>query len=69
MDEPYRCSQYEILEAMSTYGGSFVRKLVQLYQLADAENQHKLATTFENYFRMYDELAALGAARRKEKDQ
>jgi hypothetical protein len=60
--ERFKNTHHEILEAMTVYGGGFVRQLAVLYRLADLDNQRKLATAFENYFRQYDELAT----RRKE---
>ena len=47
----------EILLAMSTYGGSFVRQLVVLYRLGDADNQRILWSAFTKYFQEYTELA------------
>jgi hypothetical protein len=48
----------EILLAMSTYGGSFVRQLVVLYRLGDADNQRILWSAFLHYFNEYRDLAA-----------
>ena len=45
--------EFKILEAMTTYGGSFVVALSHLYRLADPINERKLASTFEDYFRAY----------------
>lgn len=45
--------EFKILEAMTTYGGSFVVCLSQLYRLADPINERKLASTFEDYFIAY----------------
>lgn len=59
MNRQWRCSNYEILEAMIVYGGGFVRQLAVLYRLADRENRRKLADTFEEYFAKYDEMAAI----------
>jgi hypothetical protein len=59
MTNEYRCSNYEILEAMHRYGGGFVKQLAVLYRLADRDNQEKLASTFWHYFRQYDEMAAM----------
>ena len=55
MREPTR---EEILLAMSTYGGSFVRQLVVLYRLGDADNQRILWSAFLHYFNEYRDLAA-----------
>ena len=47
----------ETLEAMTTYGGSFVRQLAVLYRLADPDNRRILTTAFAGYFREYADLA------------
>ncbi len=49
-------SREEILLAMSTYGGSFVRQLVVLYRLGDADNQRILWSAFQHYFHAYRDL-------------
>jgi hypothetical protein len=55
----YRCSKHEILEAMHRFGGNFVRQLALLYSAADETNQRKLEEAFRDYFKQYDEMAAL----------
>lgn len=45
---------YQIIEAMQTYGGSFVKQLGLLCCLADATNFQKLKSTFSNYWEEYD---------------
>ena len=45
---------YQILEAMQTYGGSFVKQLSVLCRLADETNFQKLKTTFANYWTEYE---------------
>jgi hypothetical protein len=45
---------YQIIEAMQTYGGSFVKQLALLCCLADANNFQKLKTTFANYWTEYE---------------
>lgn len=42
--------EFEILEAMDTYGGSFVKQLAVLYRMADPFNKRKLLDAFDNYF-------------------
>jgi hypothetical protein len=59
----FRCTEWEILEAMEMYGGSFVQQLARLYRAADADNRQTLAASFAKYFTKYDDLAAA----RKEK--
>ena len=43
-----------ILQAMQTYGGSFVKQLAVLAYLADTTNFEKLKTTFANYWTEYE---------------
>lgn len=57
----YRHSHHDILQAMTVYGGGFVRQLAVLYRHADPDNQRKLHEAFRNYFQQYDELATLEA--------
>lgn len=51
--KPVEDVEFKILEAMTTYGGSFVVALSHLYRLADPINERKLASTFEDYFIAY----------------
>jgi len=53
----YGSSEWDILEAMTTFGGSFVKQLAVLYRAADAHNRRLLESTFRTYFAQYDELA------------
>ncbi len=41
------------LEAMSTYGGSFVKKLADCARMADAENLLKIKATWPEYWAQY----------------
>lgn len=43
----------KILEAMETYGGSFVQALAKCYWQADGINKGKLIVAFEDYFLQY----------------
>lgn len=45
--------QYKVLEAMRTYGGSFVKQLSILYWYGDPNNQAKLLKCFADYFAHY----------------
>ena len=45
--------EFETLENMDKYAGSFVKELAQLYRLGDRQNQQKLLDTFWNYFSEY----------------
>ena len=56
----------EVLEAMTTYGGSFTKQLAVLYRLADRDSRRILTTAFAGYFREY---AALAADARKDRPQ
>lgn len=44
---------YKILEAMSTYGGSFVKSLAWAAQRADSENYAKLKAAFPDIWDSY----------------
>ena len=45
---------YLILDAMSKYGGSFVKQLATLAHCADSENFNKLKVAFANYWDQYE---------------
>jgi len=47
----------QVLEAMTTYGGCFIKKLAELASLADAENLAKLKHTYSNYWDEYRKMA------------
>jgi len=53
----YGTSKWDIVEAMTIYGGSFVKQLAVLYRTADQDNRRLLEKTFRTYFAQYDELA------------
>jgi hypothetical protein len=57
MTRKYKTSDWDIMEAMTKYGGSFVKQLAVLYRLADPNNKHKLEIIFNDFFHKYDELA------------
>jgi hypothetical protein len=46
-----------MLNAMSQYGGSFVRELALLYRLADPRHQDTLRHAFADYFEKYARIA------------
>lgn len=52
-------SDDDILEAMTNYGGSFVRQLAKLFRLADDGNRRRLLATFPEYWDRYAELVRL----------
>lgn len=60
MSEP---TDYDIVQAMQTFGGSFVQKLAVAYQFADSTNRARLTAAFPEYWARYRELARMKAAR------
>ncbi len=42
---------------MTNHGGSFVKKLAELYRLADPKNKLILYNAFTHYFAKYDDIA------------
>ena len=48
---------YEMVEAMEKYGGSFVKCLATLLHHADIINYLKLESIFPEYFKQYKEMA------------
>lgn len=56
MKYQYKSLEWEILDTMRDYGGSFIKKLAELYHLADRENQRLLESAFRDYFIKYDEM-------------
>ncbi len=49
--------EFEIVQAMKTYGGSFVVQLASLYERADANNREKIRNTWSNYWQQYKDMA------------
>jgi hypothetical protein len=49
--------QEKVIEAMETYGGSFVAALAQAYRRADRTNFAKLQAAFPEYWQQYLEMA------------
>jgi hypothetical protein len=47
----------QVLEAMTTYGGGFIKKLAELASVADSENLAKLKHAFSNYWDEYRTIA------------
>lgn len=56
---------HEIINAMETYGGSFVSALAQLYVKADSTNKVIIEQAFENYFEKYAEMVLAMKEREK----
>lgn len=48
---------YEIVEAMEKFGGSFVQSLAQCFRHADPVNYAKLRITFPEYWEEYKKLS------------
>jgi uncharacterized protein YozE (UPF0346 family) len=48
---------FEIIEAMLAYGGSFVEALARCWQRADKDNQKRLKLAFPEIWEHYTELA------------
>lgn len=49
----------DILIAMETYGGSFVRALALAFRHADVQNQARLRTAFADVWEKYRKLATM----------
>ena len=56
-------SDYQIVDAMSNYGGSFVRALGYAFRCADEINQRRLKQAFPEYWDQYRKLAESEARR------
>jgi pyruvate/2-oxoacid:ferredoxin oxidoreductase beta subunit len=50
--------EFEVVEAMSKYGGSFVQALAECFHRADSNNFEKLKNAFPEYWKQYEEMAA-----------
>lgn len=50
-------SDYDVIEAMLKYGGSFIQSLARCWQAGDYINQEKLKTAFPEYWSQYSSLA------------
>lgn len=46
----------KIIEAMETYGGSFVKALAECFRRADPVNFAKLRQTFKDYWLRYEKM-------------
>ena len=58
-------SDHDVVVTMATYGGSFIKKLANLFFVADADNQRRLKEAFPEYWEQFSELAELVLAKRK----
>jgi hypothetical protein len=59
---------HDVAVTMATYGGTFVKRLGNLFFVADADNQRRLKEAFPEYWKQYREKADLVIAKR-ERDQ
>ncbi len=50
-------SEMAVIEAMETYGGSFVKALAECFRRADPINFGKLKNTFSEYWSRYETMA------------
>jgi len=57
---------YQVIEAMIQYGGSFVARLGQAALCADHVNLARLRDAFPDYWRQYAEMVRLKPVRRSE---
>lgn len=58
-------TDYEITDAMISYGGGFVNALGHLYRRADEINKAKLRMAFPEYWEQYREMVTLRMERAK----
>jgi hypothetical protein len=49
--------EFEVVEAMETYGGNFVKALAECFHRADNFNFIKLQNAFPEYWKQYEEMA------------
>jgi hypothetical protein len=56
-------TDWEVTQAMETFGGSFVRNLAALCHTADPVNLAKIKATWPDYWLEYAEIAAQVKAR------
>jgi len=58
-------SDHDVVVTMASHGGSFIKKLADLFFVADADNQRRLKEAFPEYWEQFSELAELVLAKRK----
>jgi hypothetical protein len=61
-------SDWEIVNTMERFGGSFVRTLAQLCHLADEENYRRIKGCWPEYWQKYAEMVEQVKAQEAEKD-
>ena len=52
-------TDYDVTEAMISYGGGFVQSLGRLYRQADEDNQRRIKLAWPEYWKQYADLALL----------
>lgn len=71
---PTPINDYDVTQAMLTYGGSFVEALAKAFRAADARNQARIKEAFADYWQQYADLrrqvmaSPLSAEEQAEKD-
>lgn len=58
-------TEYDVTEAMITYGGNFVQQLGRLIRAADSDNKRRLVEAFPEYLEQYRELARFREGEKK----
>lgn len=48
---------WDVVQMMERYGGSFVRKLAELTHLADPDNYERIKATWPDYWETYAQMA------------
>lgn len=49
--------EFEVVETMAKYGGSFVKTLADCFRRADQINFNKLKVAFPEYWEQYEEMS------------
>lgn len=58
-------TNFEIVQAMRTYGGGFARALADAWMHADPENQARICLTWPELWAEYEDLARRAAAQQQ----
>ena len=58
-------TDHDIVTAMRTFGGSFIRALAAAYQAADAPNQQRIKDAFADEWENYAAIVRLHRERRR----
>lgn len=65
MDVDQETRDFETVDAMLTFGGSFVQALGAAFRAGDPRNRARLRDAFPDYFTQYEELAQLRKKRQQ----